>query len=235
MGRCHTVPVTLTVLDREMYTEAEAARLLRLAPATLHYWLEGGTRRHRTYKPIIRAEATGSRFVTWAEFIEAGLVRQYRRTHQVPMTELRSVIEYLRDELGVPYPLAQATPFVSGRRLVVAAQERAGLDPDYALVAPVSGQYLLLPAAEAFFERVTWSNDDTAAALAWRPDDRTESPVTINPDIRFGSPSVGGISTSILYEQSESGEDEADLAETFDLSLPEVRWALSYELAIHAA
>jgi hypothetical protein len=80
-----------TVLDQEMYTEAEAARLLRVAPATLHYWLEGGTRRNKTFKPVIREEATGSRTVTWAEFVEAGLLRQYRRQHNVPMATLRSI------------------------------------------------------------------------------------------------------------------------------------------------
>ena len=53
-----------TVLDREMYTEAGAARLLRVATATLHYWLEGGTRRNKAYQPVIREEPTGSRFVT---------------------------------------------------------------------------------------------------------------------------------------------------------------------------
>jgi len=73
------------VLEREMYTESGAARLLRVAPATLHYWLEGGTRRNKTYKPIIREQATGSRTVTCAEFVEAGLLRQYRRQHNVPM------------------------------------------------------------------------------------------------------------------------------------------------------
>lgn len=234
LGRCKTVQVAaVTVLDREMYTEAEAARLLRLAPATLHYWLEGGTKKNRTYKPIIRVEATGSKTVTWAEFIEAGLVRQYRRIHQVPMIELRSVIEYLRDQLGFPYPLAHATTFVAGRQIVVAAQDQAGLDPDFALVAPVSGQYLLMPAAEAFYQRVTWADD--ATATAWRPDERAESPVTIDPDIRFGSPSIGGIRTSTLYEQSESGEDEEDLAETFSLTVAQVRWALSFELANNAA
>lgn len=216
-----------------MYTEAQAARLLRLAQPTLHYWLEGGGRRGKTYKPIIRVEATGSNRVTWAEFIEAGLVRQYRRIHQIPMTELRAVIEYLREELGVPYPLAHARPFVSGRQLLMAAQDEAGLDPNFALVAPVSGQYLLLPAAERFYQRVTWGEDDTAQQ--WRPDDRPDSPVTIHPDLRFGSPSVGGISTEILYEQSESGEDEEDLAETFGLTVPQVRWAISYEMANAAA
>ena len=47
-----------------MYTEAGAARLLRVAPATLHYWLEGRPRGTKTYKPVIRTEPTGSNRVT---------------------------------------------------------------------------------------------------------------------------------------------------------------------------
>lgn len=215
-----------------MYTEAEAARLLRLAPATLHYWLEGGERRNKIYKPIIRAEATGSNRVTWAEFIEAGLIRQYRRVHQVPMTELRAFIEHLRDRSGIPYPLAHAQPFISGRELVVEAQEQAHLTGEFTLVAPVNGQYLLLAPAEAFLARVTWSDGQTAAG--WRPDDRSDSPVTINPDVRFGSPSVGGISTKILYEMSQT-EDEGDLADTYGLSISHLRWAVSFEMANAAA
>jgi uncharacterized protein (DUF433 family) len=222
-----------TVLDRDMYTEAQAARLLRVPQPTLHYWLEGGERRGRAYKPVIRIQATGTNRVTWAEFIEAGLLRQYRRDHLVPMTELRSLIEYLREQSGVPYPLAHSRPYISGRQLLVEAQEHAGLDPEFSLVAPVSGQYVLLPAADAFFKRVTW-DDNAGIALRWRPHDYPESPVTIDPDVRFGSPSVGGISTSILFEQSEAGEGEEDLADTYELTLEQVRWALSYELANHA-
>ena len=46
--QCQTGAVsTIPVLDREMYSEVEAARLLRVAPSTLHYWLEGGERRDR--------------------------------------------------------------------------------------------------------------------------------------------------------------------------------------------
>jgi hypothetical protein len=33
--------VSVTILDREMYNESVAARLLRVAPSTLHWWLEG--------------------------------------------------------------------------------------------------------------------------------------------------------------------------------------------------
>jgi hypothetical protein len=37
----------VSILQREMYSEAEAARLLRVTQATLHYWLEGKKWRER--------------------------------------------------------------------------------------------------------------------------------------------------------------------------------------------
>ena len=59
--------MSVTILDREMYTEAAAARLLSVAPSTLHWWLEG---RPPRYTPVIRVHSpTGSRNVTWAEFV----------------------------------------------------------------------------------------------------------------------------------------------------------------------
>jgi hypothetical protein len=99
-----------------MYTEAATARLLRVAPSTLHWWLEG---RPPRYRPVIRVEPTNSRNVTWAEFVEAGLLRSYRREHDVPLKELREFIDRLREEFQVPYPLADRRPYVgSGRRLL---------------------------------------------------------------------------------------------------------------------
>jgi uncharacterized protein (DUF433 family) len=215
-----------------MYTEAGAARLLRVAPATLHYWLEGGTKSNKTYLPVIRQEATGDRTVTWAEFVEAGLLRQYRRQHHVPMVELRNFIDGLRQSLGVPYPLAHYRPYVGDRRLLLRAQEAAGLEPDFALVAEVSGQYILSPAAQEFFERVSWEGD---IAVRWRPDHNAESPVVIDPDVRSGRPSVGGISTEILREQVDAGEDEQDIANMFGLTVRQLRWALAYEFTNPAA
>src|SRR6187549_316390 len=76
-----------TVLDREMFSEAEAARLLRVPQSTLHWWLDGGIYRDREYRPVIRIEPTGARSVTWAEFVEAGLLREYRRKHGVALSE----------------------------------------------------------------------------------------------------------------------------------------------------
>jgi hypothetical protein len=149
--------VSVSVLEREMFSEAEAARLLDVAQNTLHYWLDGGRMRGRIYRPVIRLEPKGNRApITWAEFIEAGWLRQYRREHGVPMAELRAFIDSVRDESGVPYPLAHHQPFVAGRELLRHAQDVSGLDPDYCLVAEVRGQLVLTAPAQTFVERVVW-------------------------------------------------------------------------------
>lgn len=236
--RSRGATLAASVLNREMFAEAEAARLLRVAQSTLHYWLEGGDRRGKTYKPVLRIAATGSRSVTWAEFVEAALLREYRRTHHVPMAELRAFIDVLRDRYGVPYPLADRRPFVAaGRQLVLEAQDMSGLDADYCLVATVRGQLILgqlilTPASEAFVQRVSWEGD---LAAGWRPHDDPHSPVLMAPDVRFGRPAIKGVSTDVLWEHDQAGEDVEEIAEAFGLTSDDVRWALAYETSVRAA
>jgi hypothetical protein len=135
----------LRLLEREMYAEAEAARLLDVAPSTLHYWLEGKTgRAGKVHRPVIRQEPKGTGApVTWAEFVEAGSLRQYRRELKVRLPELRAFIDLLRESFNVPYPLADQGPYVSGRELVMQAQEAARLPGEFWLVTVAGGQLLL--------------------------------------------------------------------------------------------
>lgn len=227
-----SIMTTVAVLEREMFSEADAARHLQVAQATLHYWLEGGTKRGTKYQPVIRQEPTGRRTVTWGEFVEAGLLRQYRKAHNVPMRELRTTIEILRQRLQVPYPLAHARPFVGGRKLLEEAQVEAGLGGEFCLVAIAGGQLVLTGAAEAYVSRVDWDED---VAAGWRPHADEKSPVRMLPDIRFGLPSVGGIRTEVIWEHLEDGETVAEVAEVFELSQRQVRWANSYESALRAS
>lgn len=233
---CHTAHVaSLDVLEREVYSEAEAARLLGVAQGTLNYWLEGKqTRAGRVYRPVIRAEPKGGHPpVTWAEFIEAGLLRQYRRHLKASLPELRTFIDELRAEFDVPYPLATARPFASGRALVWNAQNRAKLPTDLHLVAAVAdGQYLLLPASDAFLKRVDYVGD---VAAAWRPHSESKSPIRLNPRLRFGRPAIKGVSTEVIWEHIEAGESPPEVAAAFDLTTRGVRWAISYENAHRAA
>jgi uncharacterized protein (DUF433 family) len=225
----------VAVLERELYTESAAARLLRVPPRTLHYWLEGEGGRGGQHEPVIRTERRGRGApVTWAEFIEAGLLREYRKK-QVPMAKIRRFIRTLRTDFGVPYPLADRRPWIDqgkGRGLVYEAQVGAGLDADFALIAMANDQYVLTPASQSFFDRVDW---DGNSPTAYRPHDDPASPVRCQPSLRFGKPSVRGISTSVVREQHDAGLDEDEIASLFDISEDDVFYALAYEKSLARA
>jgi uncharacterized protein (DUF433 family) len=76
--------------------------------------------------------------------------------------------------------------------------------------------------------RVTWDGDVVAA---WRPHDDPRSPVRMQPETRFGRPSVNGISTEVIWEHEQAGEIPEEIAGEFGLSDDDVRWALAYETA----
>ena len=112
------------------------------------------------------------------------------------------------------------------------AQEAAGLEAGLCLVAVVRGQFVLTPAADTFYNRITWEGD---VATAWRPHDDPLSPVLIEPGMRGGRPAVKGISTEILWEHEQAGEAVGDIAYDFDLDEEDVLWALAYETSARAA
>ena len=79
--------MSVTILEREMYTEAAAARLLRIAPSTLHWWLEGRAPR---YRPVIRVEPTGK--IT-------AVLSTHSQGHGTPTT----MAQVIAETLGVSY------------------------------------------------------------------------------------------------------------------------------------
>jgi uncharacterized protein (DUF433 family) len=57
----------------------------------------------------------------------------------------------------------------------------------------------------------------------------------MDPNLRFGLPSVKGISTEVIWEHRDDGEDERETANAFGLTVRDVRWALAYENSKRAA
>ena len=223
----------MSTLNRPVYSLLDAAEILRVSPSTLEWRLEGGRRGKREYPPVIRSEPTGDRRLTWAEFVEAGLLRQYRGDLGVRLHEIRAFVASLRSELGVEHPLAHAGPWVGeGPRLLMRLQKECRLPAELWLIAHVTGQLVLLPAADSFVRRVEWEGDLPAA---WRPHDDTGSPVRCRPGRRFGRPAIGGISTAAIFEHVDGGESEDEVADQFGLAREDVRWAVAYETSRTAA
>jgi uncharacterized protein (DUF433 family) len=220
-----------SILDRELYDVAVAAKVLCVPRSTLMWWLEGGERRGRVYQPVLRPEPRGTSVMSWGEVVEAGYLAGYRKQLRVQLWRLRHFIMKLRDDLGVSYPLATARPWVGpGRRLLIKASE--GLAPQLrpGLIEPSTGQMVLMSIAEHFLARVEFQppGEPEGVAVRIRPFGK-DSPVVIDPEVRFGMPSVQGIATAALSEKIEAGEPIEAVADAYNIPRSAVIAAVQYE------
>lgn len=230
----------VAVLERPQYSVAEAAHLLRLRPDKVRRWLEGYNRAGKFYEPVIRPESTGSDAVTWGEFIELGYLREFRGA-RVSLQTLRPFIMMLREEFGVPYPLAHEDTFLGGRRdVVLRIQRSAALDESLFMVIARRGRgQLVIPSTEPplsepvhhFLRRVEF---DGHVARRWLPFGE-QSCVVVDPEQTFGIPTIRGIRTEILADAFDAGESIEDLAGGYGLEKEEVEEAIRYERPKEAA
>jgi len=100
------------------------------------------------------------------------------------------------------------------------------------MVAVAGDQLLLTTPADSFTRRVEWADN---VAVSYSPDANPGSPVRVQPDVRFGKPAVKGVSTEVIAEQHDAGEDTDDIAAMFDLDRADVSWALAYEFSVRAS
>jgi len=220
------------LLERPVYGMSQVDRLLGLRGGTAARWIEGYHRQGRDYPPVVRAEPTGSPLVTWGEFVETRLLAEFRSSG-VPIIRLRDAVQRLREQFSVRYPLAHVRPWVLGRELVAAVQDAVGLAPELRLVVLRTGQYLLTPPAEAFFEAVTW-DESSGTAAAFAPD-AANPRVKISPLVAFGEPAVQAVRTEVLAEEHRAGTPASELADAYGLEIAAVEDALRYETHLAGA
>lgn len=190
-----------SLLEQPTYGVTEASRLLRIAPSTLRWWLEGDKRDATTYEPVLRPAPTGSSDVTWGEFIEAGYLREYRR--DLPLQKLRPLIESLRSEFGTQYPFATAQPLIGGRELVWNLQLKLDL-PEELWIVVGRDQLVLGNAAASFLERVEFDPITTQARRFIVM--KAVQPVVVDPQFAFALPTVRKVRTESLAELAVAGE-----------------------------
>ena len=138
------------------------------------------------------------------------------------------MIDELRREFRTPYPLATARPYLLGRELVLEVQERADLPSAIAIVIRSGQQILLADDANRFLRKVEFQSLDDGEVTRLHPAGRA-SPVVIHPLVRFGRPSVQGVSTERLWELADAGEPFSLIATDYDMAEELVRSAIAYE------
>jgi uncharacterized protein (DUF433 family) len=219
--------------DSGAYTLAEGARYLRLPAATLRSWVLG--RQYPTadgsgqFPPLIRPASRRPPLLSFANLIEAHVLRSLRTEHGVPVKALRSALGYAERSLDIDRLLLRPELRTDAGKVFL---DRYG----ELIELTASGQLAMRRLFLEHLKRVEWDSSRFPVRLypflsAVAPSE--ERPIVIDPRIAFGRPVVQrkGISTSTIAERIDSGESVDDVAADYELGPSEIEQAILYERA----
>lgn len=221
------------IRNQPAYSVAEAARYLKVAPATLRSWVAGrpypkgdGTAHS---SPLIKPAKRPPPTLSFWNLIEAHVLRSLRTDHGVSMDALRRAINYAQRSLGVDRLLLSPELRTDAGKLLL---ERYG----QLIELSASGQIAMRHMFNEHLDRVEWDEWKFPVRLYPFTAGSTSSaarPITIAANVAFGRPVLvqGGISTSAIAERIDAGESVTDLAEDYDLNIDQIEEAVLYERA----
>jgi uncharacterized protein (DUF433 family) len=222
------------IRSKPAYTVAEAARYLKVAPATLRSWFVGrnypkggGTVRSQ---PLIKPARTSPPMLSFWNLIEAHVLRSLRTDHGVSMDALRRAIRYAQKQFGNEHLLLSPELRTDAGAVLL---ERYG----QLIELSASGQIAMRHLFNEHLARVDWDEWKFPVRLFPFPGSGVvpvkDRPVAIAADVAFGRPVLvrGGITTAVIAKRIDAGETMAELAEDYDLTPDDIEAAVLYEYA----
>jgi uncharacterized protein (DUF433 family) len=227
------VPTTKDdVLNVPAYPMSEAARYLRVSPATLRSWFIGRpwptARGTSQFRPLLKPARVDPTTLSFSNLIEAHVLRSLRTEHGVPLGAVRQAVSYAERELKIKQLLLHEELRTSGGALFL---ERYG----ELVNLSASGQLAVRKLFEAHLARVEWGKLRSAVRLY--PfvfgEAADAKPIVIDPTIAFGRPVVDRafVATRSILERIDAGERVEDVANDYELSVEAVEEAVLFEQA----
>lgn len=220
------------ILNVPAYSMSEAARYLRLSPATLRSWFIGRpyptARGTSQFRPLLKPPPIEPVTLSFSNLIEAHVLRSLRTEHGVPLAKVRQALAYAERELGIEHLLLREELRTSGGALFL---ERYG----ELVNLSASGQLAVRKLFEAHLARVEWGKLRSAVRLYpfvfGEPVDA--KPIIIDPTIAFGRPVVDRafVSTRSILERIDAGESVDEVASDYEVSVEAVEEAVLFERA----
>ncbi len=219
--------------DVPAYGLTEAARYVKLAPATLRSWVRG--RSYETaqgtefFQPLIALPEADSSELSFWNLVEAHVLRALRTDHGVSIQAVRQALDYSERTLGIERLLLNRALSTSDGDIFL---DRYG----ELINLSRSGQLAMRLVLEDHLRRVEWDTRGLPVKLFpfLRIESGGEGPaILIDPSVSFGRPIIvdAGISTAAIASRVDAGEDPAEVAEDYGLSAAQVQEALVYERA----
>lgn len=219
--------------DRPAYPLGEAARYVRVAPATLRSWVVGrpyATNSGVRHSPaLIKLADHERRLFSFNNLIESHVLRALRTARGIPVKAIRKALQYAADELGESRLLLH-------RKLSTNAQELFVEEYGQLINLTRSGQLAMRELLASHLQRVEWDRADMPLRLfpfVRADEDGRARPITIDPAVGFGRPTLTsrGISTQVIAQRIDAGESPEEVAADYEVSPSEVTEAVIYERA----
>jgi uncharacterized protein (DUF433 family) len=220
--------------DLPLYTIAEAARVVRLNPATLRSWVLGRSYAtsagEKNWSPLIKVADFKSGRLSFANLVEVHVLSALRGK-QVRVDRIRSTTEFIRDKMGTEHPLADVDTQTDWIDIYV----------DYLgqLVNASTPQTVLRPLVERYLERIERDEKGIARRLypITRDDGANAHSVSIDPACRFGRPVLAStnLETAVVADRFFAGDSTETLAADFAIREADVEEAIRFESQLRAA
>jgi uncharacterized protein (DUF433 family) len=214
------VPPWMRRLNLPAYSVAESARYAGVSPQLVASW--------HYYKGKVGPALPGKEHakpLSYYQLIEVAFVATMRK-EGMTLNQIRETREYARQTFEVEYPFAQLKWKTEGTHLLLDLRDIEGeIGVDKLIAGDLKGQEAWRPFMAERFKQFEY---EEGIALVWHVCGK-KSPITIDPRISFGAPSVQGLPTWVIRGRWNAGETIAEIKKDFKISLDNIKSALRFE------
>ncbi len=194
-------------LDVPNYEVREAARYAHIHTTTVSRW----------HKNTTLGEREARSKLSYLQLIELAVVAACK-TAGMKLTDIRAARAYFAGAFKTDHPFATLQLTTDGVDLAV----KAGAE---LLIGNKSGQLAWNKIIGARFKEFDY---EAGLATRWHVAGK-QSPIVIDPRVRFGAPHVAGIPTWLLKDRWLAGEPLGEMTDDLNLKSSDIRAALRFE------
>ncbi|MGA8871741.1 MAG: DUF433 domain-containing protein [Candidatus Acidiferrales bacterium] len=222
MPRRHLNRMQGDVREFPRYSIPEAALYLRIPANTLRAWTLGQdyvtrTGVHRTFKPLIELADKRNKLLSFYNLVEAHILRFTTEERNVPFKNVRKALDYVHEKIPGKHPLLTQNFETSGKEMFI---QHLG----QTINATKHGQQVMRAILEKYLALIP--RDGRGLPIRVFPIHSKR--LAIDPLFSSGKPIVKdkGVTASVLWGRSKSGESPSQIARDYGLAEIEVREAI---------
>jgi uncharacterized protein (DUF433 family) len=213
------------------YGISEAAFYVRVPTSTLQAWTRGqnytlASGHHRTFKPLIELADKKNSLLSFYNLVEAHILRFTTEERQIPLRSVRKALDYVQESFPGAHPLLTHIFETSGKEMFITKLGET-------INATAHGQKVMREILDKYLQLIPRD----IHGLPTRVFPIHSKRLAIDPFYSSGKPIVRdrGITASVLWGRSKSGETLTQIANDYGMSASEVKEAIEeYEWKVAA-